>query len=108
MVSNEEVLSFFRKELAVLATLRLKPIPLEMNDVLQEYAPADDLVRVINKYSEHFNVDISALNFDNYYPWEIPWFFRKWFTTKTVNQVSLPLTVKMFADSARAGKWLFD
>ncbi|MCK1968935.1 DUF1493 family protein [Franconibacter sp. IITDAS19] len=108
MVNNEEVLSFFRKELPVLATLRLKPIPLEMNDVLQEYAPADDLVRVINKYSEHFNVDISALNFDNYYPWEIPWFFRKWFTTKTVNQVSLPLTVKMFADSARAGKWLFD
>ena len=108
MVTDEEVLSFFRKELPTLATMKLKPILLELDDILQEYAPADDLARAIDKYDEQFNVDVSKLNFDHYYPWEIPWFFRKWFTKKPVKQVTKPLTVRMFAGSAKAGRWLYD
>ncbi len=88
--------------------MKLKEIPLGLDDVLQEYAEADDLVIAINKYDEHFKVDVSAMNLDNYYPWNIPWFFRKWFTKKPVVQTSKPLTVRMFAESAKAGRWLFD
>ncbi|MDF2779098.1 MAG: hypothetical protein K0S90_2621 [Enterobacteriaceae bacterium] len=33
--------------------------------------------------------------------------FRKWFTQKPIRQTAEPLTVKMFAESARAGKWLY-
>ncbi|MBU9821922.1 DUF1493 family protein, partial [Rahnella sp. BCC 1045] len=43
-----------------------------------------------------------------YYPWEMEWFFRSWFTKKPLVQTKKPLTVKMFAESARAGKWLYD
>lgn len=108
MVTDEEVLSFFRNELPVLATLRLKPVPLTLDDTLQEYAPADDLVRAINKYDAVFNVDVSHLNLNNYYPWKIPWFFRQWFRKKPVIQSKKPLRVRMFAESARAGRWLYD
>ena len=108
MVTDDEVLSFFQKELPVLATLRLKPVPLALDDILQEYAPADDLLRAINKYDVIFNIDVSQLNLDNYFPWEIPWFFRKWFTQKPLYQSKKPLCVRMFAESARAGRWLYD
>lgn len=108
MVTDETVLSFFRKELPSRAGMKLKEIPLGLDDVLQEYAEADDLFIAINKYDEQFNIDVSAINLDNYYPWEIPWFFRKWFTKKPVTQTSKPLSVRMFAESARAGRWLYD
>ncbi|EML7264994.1 DUF1493 family protein [Raoultella ornithinolytica] len=108
MVTDNEVLEFFQKELPVLGTLTGKLIPLEMDDVLQEYAEDDDLVFCMNKYSEKFDVDISAMNYGYYYPWFNTWFFRKWFTRKPVKQVSKPLTVRMFAESAKAGRWLYD
>ncbi|KAB0551479.1 MULTISPECIES: DUF1493 family protein [Pantoea] len=34
------------------------------------------------------------------------WFFRKWFTTEPVKQDKNSLTVKMFAESVKAGRWL--
>ncbi|MGS4485926.1 DUF1493 family protein [Enterobacter roggenkampii] len=36
------------------------------------------------------------------------WFFRKWFTKEPVEQISKPLTVRMFADAVKAGKWIHD
>ena len=108
MVINDEVLNFFREELPVIKYLGVKNVPLEMDTVLQEFADAEDLIPAIDKYSDNFNIDVSTLNIENYYPWEIPWFFRKWFTKKPVKQTRKPLTVKMFAESAKAGRWLYD
>lgn len=108
MVTDYNVLEFFRDELPVLGTLSGKLIPLQLDDILQEYAEDDDLIICIDKYSETFNVDISAMNYSAYYPWFLTWFFRKWFTKKPVKQISKPLTVRMFAESAKAGKWLYD
>lgn len=34
--------------------------------------------------------------------------FRKWFTRESLRQVYKPLTVRMFAESAKAGRWLYD
>ncbi|VTN11579.1 Protein of uncharacterised function (DUF1493) [Raoultella terrigena] len=68
----------------------------------------DDLICCIDKYDEVFHVDVSVMNYEKYYPWFHTWFFRKWFTDKPVKQISKPLTVRMFAESAKAGKWLYD
>lgn len=38
MVTEEEVLAFFRKELSLMTTLTMKPIPIEMDTPLQGYA----------------------------------------------------------------------
>ncbi|AHG19127.1 cytoplasmic protein [Chania multitudinisentens RB-25] len=108
MVINEDILNFFRKELPVVTSLRLKIIPLDLDVILQEYAEVEDLALAIDKYSEKFNIDVSSLNIENYFPWEIPWFFRDWFTKKPVKQSKEPLTVRMFAESAKAGRWLYD
>ncbi|CBG90512.1 DUF1493 family protein [Citrobacter rodentium] len=108
MVTDEEILEFFRDELPVMGTLTGKMIPLQMDDALQYYTSFDDLSFTMDKYTEKFNIDLNNINFDVYYPWEIEWFFRKWFTKEPVKQTAKPLTVRMFAESAKAGKWLYD
>lgn len=108
MVTDSEVLAFFRGELSLMTTLAMKPIPVEMDTPLQGYAPADELGDAIEKYDEVFGVDVSKLDMDHYYPWKIEWFFRKWFTHMPVKQTKRPLTVRMFAESAKAGRWLYD
>jgi len=108
MVTDLEVLEFFRKELSLMTTITMDPILLQLDTPLQSYAEYDELGDAIEKYDEVFNVDISSLNMDKYYPWKLKWFFRKWFTKKPVKQVSQSLTVRMFAESARAGNWLYD
>lgn len=108
MVTDEDILNFFRKELPVVKTLRLKSIPLDLDVILQEYAEVEDLALAIDNYAEQFNIDVSSLNIENYLPWVIPWFFRRWLTQKPPEQSKKPLTVRMFAESAKAGRWLYD
>lgn len=108
MVTDEKVLEFFRRKLPVVKTLGMKAITLNLDDVLQEYAEVDDLALVLDNYSTEFATDISSLNIEQYIPGVIPWFFRSWFTKKSVTQSKKPLTVRMFAESARAGRWLYD
>ncbi|PKH21368.1 cytoplasmic protein [Enterobacterales bacterium CwR94] len=105
---NDEVLSFFREEISTLGSLSGKLELLELDTILQDYAETDELVYAIDKYDEVFKVDVSVINLGNYYPWKTGWFFRKWFTKEPIMQVSKPLTVRMFAESAKAGKWLYD
>ncbi|CAI1882301.1 DUF1493 family protein [Serratia ficaria] len=107
MVTDEDVLRFFRSEISALATLSFKTIPLELDTALQEYAEDDELAWAIEKYGEVFGVDVSGFNWDTFYPWRIEWFFRKWFTRTPLRQSKIPLTVRMFAESAKAGRWLY-
>ncbi|MDF7681120.1 DUF1493 family protein [Enterobacteriaceae bacterium ESL0689] len=107
MVKDDDVLKFFQKELPLVTSLLLKKIPLTPDTILQEYAEVEDLAHAINKYAEAFNIDISPLNIENYLPWSIPWFFRKWFIRTPVRQNKKPLTIRMFADAAKAGRWLY-
>lgn len=108
MVTDDSMLSFFREKLPQQATLTFKPIPLELDDVLQNYCDSDDVIYAINECFEEFFLDTAGMNLDHYFPWRTPWFFRKWFTQKPLEQTSKPLTVRMFAESARAGRWLYD
>ncbi|EHA5008331.1 DUF1493 family protein, partial [Salmonella enterica] len=45
-----------------------------------------------------------------YFSWENTPMLTRWFKVKRkdVERTRKPLTVKMFAESAEAGKWLFD
>ena len=108
MVTDEKVLLFFREELPVLGWLPVKDNAPGMNDILQEYTEPEDLMPAIIKYGQVFDVDITSIKMERYYPWKISWFFRKWFTKNPVKQISQPLTIKMFAESAKAGRWLYD
>lgn len=108
MLADEKILNCFRRELPLVKSLLMKSIPLDVDTILQEYAEVEDLALAIDKFSEEFDIDVSSLNIENYLPWNIPWFFRNWFTKKPVTQSKKPLTVRMFAESARSGRWLYD
>ncbi len=108
MVTDEDVLSFFRNKLPEQGTLTFKRIPLKLDDALQDYCDPDDVVYAITDFGERFDIDVCAIDCNNYYPWKVEWFFRKWFTKKPVLQTKKPLTVRMFAESAKAGRWLYD
>ncbi|MCG8709197.1 DUF1493 family protein [Brenneria sp. 4F2] len=107
MVMENDVLTFFQNELPILGWLPTKNNAVGIDDVLQEYTEQEDLFPVIEKFGHHFGVDLSVMDMSEYYPWVIPWFFRKWFTSKPVIQTKRPLTVRMFAESAKAGRWLY-
>jgi hypothetical protein len=110
MVTDQEVLEFFRNELSLMVTWKFKPIPLQIDDVLQDYSSTDELPDAIEKYGEVFNIDLTNFNMELYYPYETIPLFKRWFCTDKyeMQETRLPLTVRMFAESAKAGKWLYD
>lgn len=108
MVTESDVLTFFQDELPISGLLPTKNNAVGMDDVLQEYTEQEDLFPAIDKFAHHFSVDLSVMGINSYYPWVTTWFFRKWFTSKPVIQAKKPLTVRMFFESAKAGRWLYD
>ena len=108
MVTDNEVLEFFRGELSLAVTFTFKPIPIELDTPLQGYAEWDELPYAIEDFGEKYNVEVSVIDFEAYYPRERESVYRKWFTKEPIKQVLKPLTVRMFAESARAGHWLYD
>lgn len=59
----------------------------------------------IGRFEKEYLIEV---NTENYFPWTQTWFFRKWFTKEPVKQISKPLTVRMFAEAVKAGKWIHD
>lgn len=112
MVTETEVLEFFRGELSVPVSWKSGKILLEMDTVLQDYAELDELPYAIDDYSEKFGIDISAMDFQVYYPAVEASIFKRIFKRDQIEdemkKIRKPLTVRMFAESAKAGCWLYD
>ncbi|PKH23795.1 cytoplasmic protein [Enterobacterales bacterium CwR94] len=98
MVTDDAVLKIFRDELSIPVTWRLKKIPLELDTCLQDYAENDELPDALEEYSKRFNIDTSVIDMANYFPEG----------KKKSSSDRKPLTVRMFAESAKAGRWLYD
>ncbi|CZV03026.1 DUF1493 family protein [Enterobacter hormaechei] len=103
MNSENDVLMFFRENLPEQGTFTGKRIPLEIDDILQDYTDLDDIVYAIEKYEKKYLISVPM---QNYFPWTQTWFFRKWFTQEPLKQISKPLTVRMFAEAVKAGTWI--
>lgn len=104
-----EVLKLFRKEIPGYEDKNGNEIPLEFDsDLFNE--PRDDLSDAIEKYQKAFSVDLSSVDWSCYFPWENTPLLTRWFKAKReeVERTRRPLTVRMFAESAKAGKWLYD
>ncbi|MEX9253118.1 DUF1493 family protein [Pseudenterobacter timonensis] len=106
--TDEEVLSFFREEIPGYLDKHWKEIPLELDSELFD-CPRDDLEDALGKFQERFNVSLENVEWSLYFPWEYIPLFQRWFKLKRddVEANRLPLTVRMFAESAKAGKWLY-
>lgn len=108
-IIQDKVLKLFREEIPGYLDQHWKEIPLEFDSDLFD-SPRDDLSDAIRKYQETFNIDLSNVDWSCYFPWENTPLLRRWFKVKRedVEKNRKPLTVKMFAESAKAGKWLYD
>lgn len=106
---QNQVLDLFKEEISTSLDKNWKEIPLELDYDLFD-APGDDLHEALDKFEKKFNVDLSKVRWSSYFPWENTPILTRWFKLKRedVERTRKTLTVKMFAESAEAGKWLYD
>lgn len=110
MTIANEVLELFNKEISKELDDNGKEVMLVLDSDLFD-VPGDDLHYVLVKYEKIFNVDLSNVKWGYYFPWQNIPRLKRWFGNvkqKEVEATRLPLTVRMFAESAEAGRWLFD
>ncbi|HBM9256879.1 TPA: DUF1493 family protein [Citrobacter freundii] len=109
MSIQDDVLRLFREEIPGYLDENWKEVPLELDSDLFD-APGDDLYWALDRYEKEFKVDLSCVNWKPYYPWHNLPLFTRWFKAnrEEVEATRIPLTVRMFAESAEAGKWLFE
>ncbi|MEM6159930.1 DUF1493 family protein [Erwinia sp. P6884] len=109
MSIQEDVLRLFRDEISRELDSNGKEILLELDSDLYD-APSDDLHSALDRFEKEFRVDLSDVDWSCYFPWENTPLLTRWFKAKRdeVEQTRQALTVRMFAESAEAGKWLYD
>ena len=106
---QDQVLDLFKEEISTNLDKNWKEIPLELDYDLFG-APGDDLHEALDKFEKIFNIDLSGIKWSSYFPWGNTPLLTRWFKVKRedIERTRKPLTVKMFAESAEAGKWLYD
>ncbi|HDT1286451.1 TPA: DUF1493 family protein [Enterobacter asburiae] len=105
----DDVLFMFRDEIPGYLDNDWKEVPLELDSDLFD-SPGDDLHDALTRYEKEFNVDLSGVDWSHYFPWQNTPLLKRWFRLKReeIEATRIPLTVRMFAESAKAGKWLYD
>ncbi|QHM77317.1 hypothetical protein C7M52_03313 [Mixta theicola] len=68
MVTDSDVVEFFRDNLPAVGSWTLKVIPFERDDILQAVIEPDDMIMAIDKFGEFFKTDTSGLKIHHYYP----------------------------------------
>lgn len=84
-------------------TTLCKTIDISDQEILQESFEREDIADLINALATKLAVNCTDFDLDNYFPWKPKSFFIK----KKNNVGKAPLTLSMFIDSAKAGRWLY-
>ena len=101
---EQEAIELMKKELPLVTTMTLKKIPGEIDTPLQEIFEIEDISDAAEVCFKAFNIKHENFDLDNYYPWHSKGFFSR----KEPKQDKQALTIRMFAESAKAGRWLYD
>jgi len=99
----DAVREFILRELPLVTTLLLKKIQIGDDDILQELFEAEDIADMAETFFRNFNVQPAGFTPATYFPWKT----RSFFSRTPVTQDKPPLTIRMFMESAAAGRWLF-
>jgi len=112
MVSNEDIIDWYNERFNQPGFFSKKRWPVTINTSLStgDYVWAcetgDDIMK---EYFDKFKVDPVNFDFEKYWPAEASGFSIFAFCSCGGDyEEPIPLTLQMLADSARAGKWLFD
>ena len=90
-VTDDKVRDFILHELPLVTTLFLKRVGIDDDAVLQELFEVEDITEMADAFFRYFHIPADGFSVDNYYPW----------------QGKSPLTIRMFIESAGAGRWLY-
>ncbi len=101
---EQRVIELFKKELPLVTTITFKKIPIKVDSVLQENFDFEDISDAADSYFKVFEVIYDNFDWRNYFPWKGKGFF----SSKDPIQGKKPLTIRMFVESAKAGRWLYD
>ncbi|HAV1871841.1 TPA: DUF1493 family protein [Enterobacter hormaechei subsp. steigerwaltii] len=100
-LTEDEVRNYILSELPLVTTLFRKVKP-DDDSILQEWFEAEDIADMSESYFRRFNISRDGFCLDDYYPWRA----KSFFTGRARENDKKPLTIRMFIDSAKAGRWL--
>ncbi|MFD3248297.1 DUF1493 family protein [Rahnella aquatilis] len=110
MRTTDKVLAFFKREIPDSTVLfSSKKHSIGPDSVLQDFEDEPYyLAEIIEKFQDEFNVDMSSLDWNAYFPYEEIGIFD-WIMRRKDKLIRKPgLTIEMFVKSAEAGRWLYD
>lgn len=84
-------------------TALFKTVDISDDKALQETFEREDISDLVDALSKKLSVNCDNFHMDNHFPWKPKTFFTK----KNNNAGKVPLTLRMFIDSAKAGRWLY-
>ncbi|EOD3492425.1 DUF1493 family protein [Cronobacter malonaticus] len=102
-VSDKEIQAMILKELPLVTSFTLKIQTPDIDSPLQETFEAEDIAEMAQALFRHFGTELSRFELAVYYPWKT----QRVFSYKPVIQDKPPLTVRMFVESVKAGRWLY-
>ncbi|ELY3982347.1 DUF1493 family protein [Cronobacter muytjensii] len=103
MVSDEDIRAMILKELPLVTSFTLKKQEPDLDSPLQEMFEVEDIAEMAQTLFSHFGTEYSRFDLTAYYPWKTPGLFSR----KPVIQDKTPLTIRMFVESVKAGRWLY-
>ncbi|WP_017801318.1 DUF1493 family protein [Winslowiella toletana] len=104
VLSDDEIVAVILKKLPLVTTITFRKIEIDERSPLQDTFEADDIEQTAEVVFGQFGTDGSSFTLHHYYPWKTKGFFSK----KAPEQDKKALTVSMFVESVKAGKWLYD
>jgi hypothetical protein len=110
MVTDDDVIKWYRERFNKPVLFSKKQIPVMPETSLStgRYVWASETgADIMNEYFERFKVDRAGFNFYRYWP-EETFILYALCTCGGDDDEPEPLTLQMLADSAKAGKWLYN
>ncbi|EOC0264125.1 DUF1493 family protein [Cronobacter dublinensis] len=103
-ISDEDIKVTILKELPRVTSFTLKKQEPDLDSPLQEMFEVEDIAEMAQTLFSHFGTEHSRFDLTAYFPWKTPGLFSR----KPVIQDKTPLTIRMFGESVKAGRWLYE
>ncbi|CCJ83692.1 DUF1493 family protein [Cronobacter dublinensis] len=102
-ISDEDIKATILKELPRVTSFTLKKQVPDIDTPLQEIFEVEDIAEMAQTLFSYFGTEHSCFDLTAYFPWKTPGLFSR----KPVIQDKTPLTIRMFVESVKAGRWLY-
>ncbi|WP_105659525.1 DUF1493 family protein [Cronobacter dublinensis] len=102
-ISDEDIKVTILNELPRVTSFTLKKQEPDLDSPLQEMFEVEDIAEMAQTLFSHVGTEHSRFDLTAYFPWKTPGLFSR----KPVIQDKTPLTIRMFMESVKAGRWLY-